>query len=105
MNLPETLDLPAAAAFCGLHPNTLREMAARGDAPGAKPARAWIFIKDDLLAWMRGQYVEKAPCHSTSKRAAKSGGSRSASPVSLGYVGLLEQQIALRRKSAHAKSR
>ena len=100
----DTIGLDEAAALCRMHPNTLRERAARGDMPGAKPAREWVFIKDDLLAWLRGEYVEKAPCRSTSKKAVKSGGQTSAM-LANGYAGLLAKQIELRRKSATTSSR
>jgi hypothetical protein len=99
-----TLDLKAAAALLRLHPDTLRDGAAKGKFPGAKPGKCWVFIEADLLAFLRGEYVKEKPCRSTSSRAVKSGGQTSAMPVA-GYVAQLEQRIAAKRKSATTRSR
>lgn len=55
-----TLDLAAAAAFLGVHPETLRERAAAGMIPGAKLGKEWRFLDVDLADYMRGQYRGKA---------------------------------------------
>ena len=100
----KTLGLKPAALLCKMHPNTLRELAVAGKAPGAKPARAWVFVEEDLLAFLRGQYKSETPCRSTKGRAARSGGQTSAM-LANGYVNLLERQIAAKRKSARTSSR
>jgi excisionase family DNA binding protein len=50
----DTLDLPAAAAFLNLHPSTLQARAKAGKIPGAKPGRAWVFLRSDLIAYLKG---------------------------------------------------
>lgn len=75
-----TIGLIAAALLLHIHPKTLATKAAKGDIPGAKVGRAWVFIEEDLLAFMRGQYVEKVSCPSTSRKGPGSGGRASASP-------------------------
>jgi hypothetical protein len=92
-----TIGLTAAALLLHIHPKTLAARAAKGDIPGAKVGRAWVFIEEDLLAFMRGQYVEKVSCPSTSRKGPRSGGRASASPVALGCVGQLDTLIAQRR--------
>lgn len=43
-----TLSLIEAAAKLGLHPDTLRDRAARGMVRGAKIGRGWRFLESDL---------------------------------------------------------
>lgn len=99
-----TLDIKGAAALLGVCPDTLRDLVAAGKAPGAKIGRSWTFVQEDLIAYIRSQYTKEAPCRSTSRKTAKSGGQTSVMPAS-GYVNLLEKQIAARRKSARTSSR
>jgi excisionase family DNA binding protein len=54
-----TLDLDQAAKLLHLHPDTLQQRAKAGDIPAAKPGKRWVFVEDDLLDWLRGQYVGK----------------------------------------------
>lgn len=68
-----TLDLESAAAFLGLHRDTLRSRAAAGIVPGAKIGKEWRFLEADLVAYFRAHYQREDPCLSTS--AGKSGGS------------------------------
>jgi len=48
-----TLDLKQAAHFLRLHPEELRRRAKAGRIPGAKVGRAWIFLEEDLAAYVR----------------------------------------------------
>jgi excisionase family DNA binding protein len=50
-----TLDLNEAANFLRISPATAQEMAAAGELPGAKIGRAWVFLLDDLIDWLREQ--------------------------------------------------
>ena len=52
----ETLDLVEAAQFLKLHPQTVLQRARSGDIPAAKPGKCWVFIKEDLIEWLRSQY-------------------------------------------------
>jgi hypothetical protein len=83
-----TLDLNEAAAFLKLHPATLRLRAAAGLVPAARIGRRWMFLEEDLAAYVRKQYAdhwqalqgdheESTPCHSTNARARRFGGSDS----------------------------
>lgn len=81
------LDLLTAAEFLGLHPVTLRGKARRGEIPGAKIGRSWIFLEVDLIDHIRSQYPlrvmqgdrqEKSICHSTNAKTRPLGGSKSA---------------------------
>jgi len=63
-----SLDVDEAAAFLGLHPDTLRERAAAGIIPGAKPGKEWRFLDVDLIAYLRGKY-----CRSTDESTPPSG--------------------------------
>jgi len=50
----ETLNLNQASAFLHMSGDSLRRKAKRGDVPGAcKIGRSWVFIKADLIRWMR----------------------------------------------------
>jgi len=77
----ETLDLETAAAFMWTSTSTMRKRAAKGEVPGAfKAGRTWVFIKQDLLAWMRTgseQEMEDESCQSSSGAAIGTSISRS----------------------------
>ncbi len=47
-----TLDVTEATRYLRVHPGTIYRLAAAGELPGAKMGRAWVFIQDDLLAWL-----------------------------------------------------
>ena len=73
----ETLDLIGAAAFLKMHPEEVRRRARLGQLPGAKAGKRWVFIVDDLAAYLRSLYApprqalrvtlrkEVEDCHST----------------------------------------
>ena len=84
-----TLDLKEAAALLKMHPQTVRRLAIKGELPAAKPGKCWLFVEDDLLAWVRSRYVSarQVPAgqevmtqwHSTKEATRNSGGSVSPS--------------------------
>jgi hypothetical protein len=80
----KTLGLKEAAAFVRCHPEELRRRVKAGIVPGAKVGRAWVFLEDDLAAYLRSFYAvprqalqvtlrKELECHFAN--AAVSGGS------------------------------
>lgn len=51
----KTLNLEDCAAFLKIDPSTAQKLAARGELPGAKIGRAWVFLEDDLVAYLRSK--------------------------------------------------
>ncbi|ACO75605.1 helix-turn-helix domain-containing protein [Laribacter hongkongensis] len=49
----DTLDLQEAAELLKVSDETVREMARSGTILGAKVGVAWVFIKDDLMEFLR----------------------------------------------------
>jgi predicted ribosomally synthesized peptide with nif11-like leader len=56
----DVLNCNEAADLLGVKPFTIRTYARRGVIPGKKLGNDWRFVKDDLLAWLRGMAVEVA---------------------------------------------
>ena len=50
-----TLDIDECAEFLKINRVTAMTMAARGELPGAKIGRAWVFLEDDLVEYLRLQ--------------------------------------------------
>lgn len=55
----ETMTIEEAAAFLKMHPDSLSAKAKCKEVPCAKPGKRYVFIKEDLVAWLRSQYDEK----------------------------------------------
>ena len=97
-----SLTLPQAAAFLKIHPEELRQRAKAGLIPGAKVGRAWVFLQDDLAAYLRSLYSrprqalqvtlrkEVEPCHFADETG--SGGSTFALQTENEYADLLGLQ-------------
>ncbi|MHB1529877.1 MAG: helix-turn-helix domain-containing protein [Acidiferrobacteraceae bacterium] len=84
----KTLNLKDAAALLRMHPVTVAQKARAGTIPGAKPGKCWVFVEDDLAAYVRSLYAfapralpgdrqEVLRCHSTNAKTHRIGGSRS----------------------------
>jgi len=80
----KTLTVEEAAELLHLHPVTLKRMAKRGEIPASKPAKRWVFIEIDLVAYLRAQYPPRVMqgahkevniCRSTDAQTLPSGGS------------------------------
>lgn len=50
-----TLDIDECAEFLKINASTASEMAAAGELPGAKIGRAWVFLLDDLVEYLRAK--------------------------------------------------
>lgn len=62
-----SLNLEDAAAFVGLHPNTLQARAKAGEIPGAKPGKEWRFLVFQRVAGR--PYGENPPHYATIRPA------------------------------------
>jgi hypothetical protein len=114
VNSDETLDLYQAADFLRMSPSALRYKAKQGLILGAKPAKRWVFLKADLVSYLKSLYPShgQAPlsaiseieiCHSTN--AATRGGSGSLHPVGNEYAALLGLETVKRPRSTTINSR
>lgn len=54
-----SFDADEAADFLKIHRNTVLELAEKGELPGAKIGRAWVFVTDDLVEWLRLQVKQQ----------------------------------------------
>lgn len=48
-----TLDIEECAAFLKVDRTTALKLAGSGDLPGARIGRAWVFLEDDLIGYLR----------------------------------------------------
>ena len=100
----KSLDLVQAAELLGVHPNTLRERARTGVISGVKIGRAWRFLEDDLVLFMRSLYKEPI-CPSTRGRTQTSGGRALNSLAVPEYGDQLAKLLVKRRKESTMKSK
>lgn len=54
-----TLDLLEAADFLLMNAEVLRRKTSKGDVPGRKTGKRWVFIKEHLADWVSGRYPER----------------------------------------------
>lgn len=53
----KTLNLEEAAQFLKMHLEEVRRRAKAGIIPGAKVGKCWVFVEDDLVAYLRSLYA------------------------------------------------
>jgi excisionase family DNA binding protein len=98
----ETLTLYQAANFLKLHWQTLRAKAKRGEVPAAKLGRRWVFLREDLVSYLRSHYSTGRPRSQvqqsvgdslccTNDPIRDSGGARSMHRMENEYNNLLKQ--------------
>ncbi len=108
----KTHNLAGAAHFLRIHPEELRQRAKAGRVPGAKIGRAWVFLEDDLVAYLRSHYPsprqalqvtlgKEVECHLSN--ATQSGGSKSELPTESEYADLLGLEAKPSRRSTTTK--
>ncbi|WP_114155271.1 helix-turn-helix domain-containing protein [Chromobacterium haemolyticum] len=53
--MKETLNLDEAAGLMNIGTETARELADKGALPGCKVGVAWVFLRDDVLTYIRDE--------------------------------------------------
>jgi excisionase family DNA binding protein len=94
-----TYDVQEAAAFLRMSPAVLRVHAREGRLKAAKPGKRWVFLEEDLAAYLRQLYARRrqAPLSGSnleeskweSSNAVMSGGSTSPHHTASEYADLL----------------
>ncbi len=109
----ETFNAQQAAKFLGINKEVLRQRTAKGEIPGAKVGRSWVYVNIDLIDYIRASYrrtecdlqsvdkKEENEWHS--EKEAKHGTSISDPGVASEYENLLELPIDKKRKSTTTK--
>lgn len=57
--MTRTLDLTEAADFLKIDRTTMLKKAGDGEIPGAQIGRAWVFLEDDLIGYLRAQAADQ----------------------------------------------
>ena len=95
----KTLGLKQAAVFLHMSASSVQKKAKAGLIPAAKPGKNWVFVQDDLVAYLRSLYAgrgqaplsgsseEKSLCHYSN--AVKPGGLISQLQTEREYADLL----------------
>lgn len=95
----ETLSLSAAAAFLHMSEAALGHLARSGKVKAAKPGKRWVFLKEDLVAYLHALYAcrgqaplsgceeETSQCHYINGETR--GGLASRRPAGKEYAALL----------------
>ena len=97
------LDIQGAAALLHISESAVYEKARNGDIPGAKPGKCWVFVEEDLIAYVRSLYrpnresvqaeqKENVTSCSTEEKPVKSGGQSSPHQTEKKYSDLLGQK-------------
>ncbi|PPC85925.1 MAG: hypothetical protein CTY37_07120 [Methylotenera sp.] len=69
----EVLNLEQAAILIGVHPVTLRKMAASGEIPARKVGREWRFNRAAIMQWLTGDYDNERAKQCQSEKTPKQG--------------------------------
>ena len=105
----KTFGLKEAADFLLMTPSALRKKVFTGQIPAAKPGKRWVFVEDDLVAYLRSLYAvpgqaplsgsseEKSLCHYSN--AVIPGGSALRLPMAKEYADLLGLPTSKLRRS------
>lgn len=104
-----TFNLEEAALFLKLHPEEVRRRAKAGIIPGVKLGKRWVFIEDDLVAYLRSLYAtlrqalqvgheEKQLCHSLN--VVRRGGLVSPHQAASELDALLQQKIKPKHRNS-----
>ena len=57
--MSDTFDLQSAAKYLNIGESTLQELVARGEVPGAKVGKSWVFHSGLLSEWLREETAKQ----------------------------------------------
>ena len=114
----KTLDVSEAAQFLKMNKAVLMRKAFKGEIPGRKAGRCWVFVEEHLADWISGRYpdhrrelrvidggklLEEKQCQSISEK--KRGGFSSPHKMDDEYSKLLGLKTSSKPKSCTTDSR
>jgi len=97
-----SISLLQAAEILRMHPETVRARAKAGIIPGAKPGKEWVFLEEDLKAYLRSLYREESRCRSI--ESAASGTSTSLLATSPAFAALVAPQTKRKPRNTTTSS-
>ena len=110
-----SFDLEEAARFLHMSPAVLRQHARQGRLKAAKPGKRWVFLEDDLAAYLGQLYADRrqAPLSGSNREksswgytdAVMSGGSESRHQTVREYAALLGLTTKSTRSNSTTGSR
>jgi len=56
----DTFDIDSCAEFLNVNRTTILELAGNGELPGARIGRAWVFLKEDVIDFLRAKIREQS---------------------------------------------
>ncbi len=103
----KTYDLVGAAKLLHMSQSALRQKANAGEIPGSKPGKKWVFLRSDLIRYLRSRaaaiaarpapLTDSSTCLSTN--AKTHGGFGLRGQVESEYANLLGLRIGKRRRN------
>ena len=58
MSVPETLDVAEAAALLRAEAETIMQLARKGELPGTRIGKSWVFLREDVLSFLKHQITK-----------------------------------------------
>jgi len=95
MTLRETMDLSDVALMLGAKPETVAQLARRGEIPGTQIGKGWIFLRENILEYLR----ERIMRDTLARRAAECKQPEAAQESHALPVAVAMPRPATRRKS------
>ncbi len=59
MNLDDTFGIDDAALVLRVHKDTAGDLARNGMIPGAKVGKEWVFVRSELMTWLKEETVRQ----------------------------------------------
>lgn len=58
-HLDDSMDLPSVALYLGAKAETVAQLARKGELPGAQIGKGWIFLREDVLRFLREHITQE----------------------------------------------
>jgi excisionase family DNA binding protein len=83
MSYDETMDLSEVATFLGATSETVAQFARNGELPGAQIGKGWIFLREDVVGFLRQRISQETVARRTAKLSKKTDQEKPETPVVL----------------------
>lgn len=75
------MNIQEVAAFCRAEPETIAQYARSGELPGTKMGKGWVFLHDDVIAFLRERIADETRL----RRAKTNSNSAHCEPVAVQF--------------------